>query len=67
MRGGWLWAFTGLVGGLLSYLIYVQFDGSSLSEFYAVCIGILAQALVTGIAFLMLANQQRPMPAPEQA
>lgn len=52
MRGGWIWALTWLASAIIAYLIVN--DG-----FYAIMLGGLAQAIITGSAFILLQSQQQ--------
>ncbi|GAB5492310.1 MAG: hypothetical protein Phog2KO_25250 [Phototrophicaceae bacterium] len=52
MRGGWIWALTWLASAIIAYLIVN--DG-----FYAIMLRGLAQAIITGSAFILLQSQQR--------
>lgn len=59
MRGGWIWALTGLATAIIAYLIDAQFAWTSNDTFYAIMLGGLAQAIITGSAFILLQSQQR--------
>lgn len=59
MRGGWIWALTGLASAIIAYLIDAKFAWSYNDTFYAIMLGGLAYGIITGSAFILLQSQQR--------
>lgn len=58
MRGGWMWVGTGLATAVIALLIETQFSWTYNETFYAIMFGSVAQAIITGSAFIVLQSQQ---------
>jgi hypothetical protein len=65
MRGAWLYALSGMVSAALAYFLYLQFDWTYSESMYATLFGALAQALLTGAAYLTILAQTRQNQAQE--
>lgn len=59
MRGGWIWAGTGIASAIIAFLIDAQSTWTYNDTFYAIMLGGLAQAIITGSTFILLQSQQR--------
>jgi hypothetical protein len=58
LRGAWLYALSGIVSGIVAYLVYQQANNSS-GQIYAVIFGAVVQAILTGVAFLTIIRQNQ--------
>ncbi len=58
MRGGWIWAGTGIASAIIAFLIDAQSTWTYNDTFYAIMLGGLAQAIITGSTFILLQSQQ---------
>lgn len=59
MRGGWIWAGTGFASAIIALLLDTQLAWTYNDTFYAIMLGGLAQAIITGSTFILLQSQQR--------
>jgi hypothetical protein len=67
MRGAWLYALSGIVSAVLAYFLYLQFAWTYSEAMYATLFGALAQALLTGTAYLAILAQNRHAQASQEA
>jgi hypothetical protein len=66
MRGAWLYALSGIVSAALAYFLYLQFAWTYSETMYATLFGALAQALLTGTAYLSILAQNRQNQASQE-
>jgi hypothetical protein len=59
LRSAWLYGLAGIVSALIAYLIYEQFSWAASEQIYTVIFGAIVQAILTGVAFLIM-NQTQP-------
>jgi hypothetical protein len=66
LRGAWLYALSGIVSGIVAYLVYQEVANSS-GQIYAVIFGAVVQAILTGVAFLTIIRQNQAETTPQEA
>jgi|GEM_PF-3210929 len=68
LRGGWMWSATGVVAFIIAMMVDAQFSeflGRAEISSLTLVSGIITQAIITGVTYVLLSSQQRDAEKPK--
>mgnify|MGYP000161819388 CR=1 FL=1 len=65
LRGGWIWVATGIAAAVIAIMIDAQVGNYWESQMLAITFGAIAQAIITGVTYVLLSSQQRNTEKPK--